>query len=87
MKQANTDFQAARRKNAILGAMSSTAVRLAAALLSFWLRAGLDPAGFTSKLLLILIVLDLGSIPLIWVSLKMRSKEIQGGEEDAAAQY
>ena len=76
MKPANTDSpsQSARRKNAILGAASSALMRLAS-------------AGFVSKLMLIIIVLDLGSVPLIWISLKTRLKEIQGGEEDAAAQY
>ena len=87
MKPANTDSQSARRKSAILGAMSSTLLRLTAVVIMLWLRAGLDPAGFTAKVLLILIVLDLGSVPLIWISLKTRLKEIQGGEEDAAAQY
>ena len=43
--------------------------------------------GFLSKLLLVVIVFDLGSVPLIFISLKTRLKEIQGGEEDAAAQY
>ncbi len=87
MKPANTESQARRRKNAILGALSSTLMRLTMAVLALWLRAGADPAGLTSKLLLIVLVLDLGSIPFIWISLKTRLKEIQGGEEDAAAQY
>lgn len=89
MRPKNTESlsQVRRRKNAILGAASSTLLRLTLVALLLWLRASLDPAGFTAKLLLVLIVLDLGSIPLIWVSLKARLKEIQGGEEDAAAQY
>ena len=87
MKPANIKSQQARRKSAILGAVSSTLIRLTAVVIILWLRASLDPAGFTSKILLIIIVLDLGSIPLIWVSLRARLKEIQGGEEDAAAEY
>ncbi len=93
MKPANTDrqvnavSQAARRKNAILGAVSSTLLRLSEVVLLLWLRTSLDPAGFSAKLFLILIVLGLGSIPLIWISLRTRLREIQGGEEDAAAQY
>ena len=86
MRPKNTDSQARRRKSALWGAASSGVMRLAAAVL-LWLRASLDPAGFLSKLLLVAVVLDLGSIPLIWVSLQTRLKEIQGGEEDAAAQY
>ena len=87
MKPANTDPQAVRRKDAILGALSSTVMRLTMAVLLLWLRYGRDPASLTAKVFLILIVLDLGSIPFIWISLKTRLKEIQGGEEDAASQY
>ena len=87
MKPANTDGQAVRRKNAILGALSSAAMRLTAAVILLWLRSSWEPDAFLAKALLILIVLDLGSIPFIWISLKERLKEIQGGEEDAAAQY
>ncbi len=87
MKPANTDSQSVRRKNAILGAVSATLFRLAIVAIALWLRAGMDPARLTAKVLLMVLVLDLGSIPFIWVSLKNRLKEIQGGEEDAAAQY
>ncbi len=87
MKPKSTDSQAARRKNAILGAVSSTLLRLVVVIALLWLRADMDPARLAAKVFLIIIVLDLGSIPLIWVSLKTRLKEIQGGEEDAAAQY
>ena len=87
MRPKNTEAQAQRRKNAILSAALSTAVRLATAAALLWMRYGRDPASFTAKLFLILIVLALGSVPFIWISLKTRLKEIQGGEEDAAAQY
>ncbi|MBD5151324.1 MAG: hypothetical protein HDT15_07760 [Oscillibacter sp.] len=93
MKPGNTDrqsmaaSQAVRRKNAILGALSSTVLRLTVVVALLWLRYGRDPASLSAKLFLIMIVLDLGSIPFIWISLRTRLKEIQGGEEDAAAQY
>ena len=91
MKPKNTDgltpSQRQRRKNAVWGAVMSSFFRLLSAAALLWLRASLAPAGFGSKLMLIIIVLDLGSIPLIWISLRTRLKEIQGGEEDAAAQY
>lgn len=91
MKPKNTDgltpAQRQRRKNAVWGAVMSSFFRLLSAAALIWLRASLDPAGFVSKLMLIIIVLDLGSVPLIWISLRTRLKEIQGGEEDAAAQY
>ena len=66
---------------------TATLFRLAIVAIALWLRAGMDPARLTAKVLLMVLVLDLGSIPFIWVSLKNRLKEIQGGEEDAAAQY
>ena len=91
MKPKNTDgltpAQRQRRKNAVWGAVMSSFFRLLSAAALLWLRASLDPAGFVSKLMLIIIVLDLGSVPLIWISLRTRLKETQGGEEDAAAQY
>ena len=91
MKPKNTDgltpAQRQRRKNAVWGVVMSSFFRLLSAAALIWLRASLDPAGFVSKLMLIIIVLDLGSVPLIWISLRTRLKEIQGGEEDAAAQY
>ena len=87
MKPANTNTQAARKKSAVLGAVSSTLLHLVGVVAMLWLRASVDPASFTAKALLIIIVLDLGSIPPIWISLRTRLKEIQGGEEDAAAQY
>ena len=91
MKPKNTDgltpAQRQRRKNAVWGAVMPSFFRLLSAAALLWLRASLDPAGFVSKLMLIIIVLDLGSVPLIRISLRTRLKEIQGGEEDAAAQY
>ena len=85
MKPANTN--AARRRSAILGALSSTLLHLTTVVILLWLRSGLEPGTFAAKVLLLLIVLGIGSIPFIWISLKTRLKEIQGGEEDAAAQY
>lgn len=79
--------QAQRRKSAVRGALMSTFFRLLGAWAALWLRASTSPSGFVSKLLLILVVLDLGSILPIWISLRARLKEIEGGEEDAAAEY
>ncbi|MDE6880021.1 MAG: hypothetical protein K2P20_01540 [Oscillospiraceae bacterium] len=90
MKQESTDRaarQAQRRRTAILGAVMSTVYRLLAGWVLLWMRAGTEPSGFFSKLLLLIAVLDLGSVLPIWISLRVRLKEIEGGEEDAAAQY
>ena len=82
-----TQRQAQRRKSAILSAVLSTLFRLLAAWALLWMRTSTTPSGFVSKLLLLVAVLDLGSVLPIWISLRTRLKEIQGGEEDAAAQY
>jgi len=42
---------------------------------------------FWGAVLLIFSVLELGMIVPVWILLKTRLKEIEGGEEDAAAQY
>ena len=91
MKPKNTDDTAGRqkerRRSAVGSAVFHTAVQLVSAAVVLWVRVGLDPAGFFAKLLLVIVVLDVGSILPIWISLKVRLKEIEGGEEDAAAQY
>lgn len=84
---ADTPAQARRRRNAVLSAVLSTLYRFLAVWALLWLRESLEPGGFWAKIALLLLVLDLGSIIPIWISLRTRLKEIQGGEEDAAAQY
>lgn len=81
------DRKKGRRKSAIQSAVLFTAIHLAAAGLLLWVRAGLDPAGFPAKLTLVLTGFELVSVIPLWFSLKERFKEIEGGEEDAAAQY
>ena len=87
MQKNTEERQAERRKEAIFSAVISTFYRLLAVWALLWVRSGTDPSGIASKVLLILVVLDLGSLLPIWISLRVRLKEIQGGEEDAAAQY
>jgi len=67
--------------------VTATILRLASAAVVLWLRGSLDPAGFMAKLLLIIAVLDLGTVVPVWILLKQRLREIEGGEEDAASQY
>lgn len=87
MPRSTEDAQARRRSDAIWSAVLSTAMRLAMAAVLLWLRRDMDGTSLLSKGLLIVLVLELGSIVPIWINLKVRLKEIQGGEEDAAAQY
>ena len=90
MKPKNTEdspAQLERKRSAVWGAVFSTIYRLLTAVVLFWLRASWEPASFLAKAALLFIVLDLGSIIPIWINLRTRLKEIEGGEEDAAAQY
>ena len=63
-----------------------SAVRLLCAAVLVWLRRSM-PDGVLSVLFLALILVELGSIVPTIVVLKQRLNEIEGGEEDAAAQY
>ena len=76
-----------RRKSAIQGAVLITVLHLVAAGILLWVRAGHDPASFLAKFTLVVAGLELIGVVPIWFSLKERFKEIEGGEEDAAAQY
>ena len=78
--------QRTRRASAIRGALTGIAARLLAAAVLVWIRRGM-PDGVLSVLFLALILVELGSIVPTIVVLKQRLNEIEGGEEDAAAQY
>ncbi len=86
MTPPNTDRQAARRKNAIQSAVTSTVMQLVTAALLLWCRGHADSAAL-SMVLLVISIIDLGAIVPIWIVLYNRLKEIEGGEEDAAAEY
>ncbi|MCI9057612.1 MAG: hypothetical protein HFF76_10205 [Oscillospiraceae bacterium] len=83
----STDRRDERRRGAVWGAVSATAMRLIAAVVLLWIRAGMTPGGVGSRVTLVVILLELGTIVPVWILLKTRLKEIQGGEEDAASQY
>ena len=86
MTRPNTERQALRRKNAIQSAVFSTVVQVAAAALLFWAHRNTDSA-VVSAVLLVISLIDLGAVVPVWICLHIRLKEIQGGEEDAAAEY
>ena len=87
MPKSTEDRQARRRRDAVQSAVAGTLLNLFTAGLLFWLWLSAERGGLLSKLLLLCIVLDLGSILPIWINFRVRLKEIQGGEEDAASQY
>ena len=82
--------QRAQKKDARKGAAFFALVQRAMALLLLWGRsqlAGLEGLDWLRLLLLILAVGDLVTIPAVWIVLKQRMKEIEGGELDAARKY
>ncbi|MGN0999275.1 MAG: hypothetical protein ACI4PO_06970 [Faecousia sp.] len=79
--------QAKRRKNAWESALTASGMLLLSGLLLLGLRWYFSVEGFLGAVLLILSLLDLGMIIPVWILLKTRLKEIEGGEEDVAAQY
>lgn len=83
----NEETQHKRRKDAIHSAVSSTVMLLVSAVLILLCRWHFQMGNLLGAVLLLLSVLDLGTIIPIWILLKTRLKEIEGGEEDAAAQY
>ena len=87
MKPKNTDAQAQRRRAAWKSVIIATVWLVLSACVLLCLRHFLVPEGIWSVVVLISALLDLGALIPIWILLKTRLKEIEGGEEDAAAQY
>ena len=83
MTPANTK----RRRDALRGALTATVVQVLTAAVLLWVRLQGDVPGFVALLLLVLAIIDLGAIVPIWINLRISLKEIEGGEEDAAAEY
>ncbi len=79
--------QAKRRRDAWQSAVTATLLRLLAAVLLLWLRTRCRAGGLGEAVTGLIAVLELGTIVPVWILLKQRLKEIEGGEEDAAAQY
>ena len=87
MKPKNIDAQARRRRDAWKSVIIATVWLILSACVLLYLRHTYVPEGIGSAVMLIIAVLDLGALIPIWILLKTRLKEIEGGEEDAAAQY
>lgn len=87
--QKNTDSIARhqRRRGAWKSAVIASLWMLLSGSMILFLRYLYVPEGFWSAVLLIIALLELGMIIPVWILLKTRLKEIEGGEEDAAAQY
>ena len=79
--------QRKRRKDALHSAVISTVWMLLAALLLIGLRWYYQIKGFLGIMILLAAMLELGAVIPVWILLKERLQEIEGGEEDVAAQY
>ena len=89
MKQRNIDedAQLRRRKDAFHSALVSSLMLFIPAAVILLLLRYYAVGGFWGAVGRILSVLELGAIVPVWILLKKRLEEIEGGEEDAAAEY
>lgn len=76
-----------RRQEAVHSAAAATVLMALPALALLGLRSFMRIGGLPGAALLILALLGLGAIVPVWVALYARIKEIEGGEENDAAQY
>ena len=83
----NEEAQKKRRTDAIHSTIISSCIMLASGLFLLFLRWYYQIQGIGNALLLLFALLDLGMILPVWILLKKRLQEIEGGEEDVAAQY
>ena len=83
----NEEAQKKRRTDAIHSAITSSLFMLASGSFLLFLRWHNQIQGIGNALLLLFALLDLGMILPVWILLKKRLQEIEGGEEDVAAQY
>ena len=79
--------QRKRRKEAWHSAIASSIILFVSGTVMLTLRWYYQVEDFWGAVLLIFSVLELGMIVPVWILLKTRLKEIEGGEEDAATQY
>ena len=86
-RNTNEEAQARRRRDAWKSAIITTVWFLLSGTVLLVLRHAYVPEGFWSAVMLIAGLLELGMLIPVWILLKTRLKEIEGGEEDAAAQY
>ena len=83
----NTDSRSRKRQDALKSAWLYTLLCGGSSAMLLYLRTRYSLGGFWGTLVLLSSLLDLGLIAPVWISFKERIKEIEGGEEDAAAEY
>ena len=83
----NENAQERRRRDAWHSVIAATLWLIASGFALLYLRYRYVPEGIWSAVMLIAALLELGMIIPVWILLKTRLKEIEGGEEDEATQY
>lgn len=83
----NEEAQCRRRKDAVRSAVTSATLLCLSAACLLILRWYFQLDGFWGAVVVIFSLLELGMTIPVWILLKTRLNEIEGGEEDAAAQY
>ena len=86
-KSIDNEAQRKRRRGAWQSVIFATAWLLLSACVLLYLRYRYVPEGIWNAIMLIASMLELGMLIPVWILLKTRLKEIEGGEEDAATQY
>lgn len=87
MKPENTEAQRKKRHDAMFSAVLHMLILAVTAGVLLYVRQRYVLSGLWGTVTLISVVLDLGMCIPIWIILRERLNEIDGGEEDAAAQY
>ena len=83
----NPPAQHKRRQEAWLSVIAATVIIVIGSALFLTLGCCLPVAGWLRVILLLIGLSELGMLIPVWKLLKIRLLEIEGGEEDAAAQY
>ena len=79
--------QKERRRAAWQSAWIASCIMASIGTLLLTLRWLYPAEGFGNALILIVALLNYGMIIPVWILLRVRLREIEGGEEDAAAKY
>ena len=87
LKNIDPSAQLHRKKEALHSAVTATVLRLCLAPLLIWLGWSNHGDSLLAWVFLAIGIVNLGMIVPIWKSYQIRVKEIEGGEEDVAAQY
>jgi len=83
----DTAAQEKRKKEALHSVVTATVLRVCLAPLLIWLGLRHQEEGLLAWVFIVFGVVNLGMIIPVWKTYQIRIKEIEGGEEDAAAQY